>query len=479
MTENVYQFPDPETLPKNIEAEQALLGAILVNNDAHNLVASFLRPEHFSEAIHARIFEAVVALRAKGRLASPETLKLYFQQDETLKEIGGTVYLARLARAATTIINAGEYGRLVYENAQRRSLIKICLDTANNATQPAVDSTLRDELAGHIEECQNIFDGSTPDRKSVSTLPEAGRSSLKLLNLVRAGNGDPNAIPTGVPGIDRLTGGMRRGEFIVLGARPSVGKTAFAVQIAQNVGANGDGVAFFSLEMPTAILVPRFISSSLFTPSVRTPSYQQILRGDVLTSDMPAIEAVVKGFDEMPIIIDDAPGLSAVEVEARARVMASKFQAAGKRLGLVIVDHIHRMRGPSNQNRVAQFSEISSGLAEAAKRLDAPLLCLAQLNRSLESREEKRPTLADLRESGAIEQDADLVLFLYRDSYYLKRQPRGKTVFADMATDRALEAANDRLELIIAKQRSGPVDVVHLFADMATNAIRDLSEVSA
>ena len=323
---------------------------------------------------------------------------------------------------------------------------------------------------------QRLFDDST-ERKTAYTIGEAASATVERIARIRNGEVDRNAIPTGIAAIDRFTGGLHRNEYIVLSGRPSMGKTALGVQLAYNVAEKGGGAFYASLEMPVASLMPRFLSCRLWTPgTVSNVDYQSILRGDVTDQQMRWIESAAKEMKSWPLTIDDAPGLAAPELEARVQVAKSKLERNGRSLDLVVVDHLHKMRHPGAQSKVSEFTEISSRLAEMAKRLDCPVLALAQLNRGVESRDDKRPQLADLRESGSIEQDADVVLFCFRAAYYLERRRCDDP--NDEANRRAdLDAVSHRLELNIEKQRSGPIGPLELWCDMAANAVRDPADI--
>lgn len=293
---------------------------------------------------------------------------------------------------------------------------------------------------------------------------------------MRAGEPDRNAISTGIAALDAQTGGMHRGEYIILGGRPSMGKTALGVQLAYNVAQNGGGVFYASLEMPVPLLTPRIVACHLWMPGTQNIEYQAVLRGHLNEQQARFVASAADEMNHWPFIIDDAPGLSAGELEARALVSKSRLEQGGKSLDLVVVDHLHKMRHAGSQSKVAEYTEISARLAEIAKRLDCPVLALAQLNRAVEAREDKRPQLADLRESGSIEQDADTVLFVYRHAYYLERIRCTK---ADAEAGRLadLDAVRDKLEVIIEKQRSGPIGTVELFCAMAANVVRDPSDL--
>lgn len=251
-----------------------------------------------------------------------------------------------------------------------------------------------------------------------------------------------------------------------------MGKTALAVQLGYNVAEAGGGVFYASLEMPVALLTPRIASCRLWMPGAHNIHYQAILRGQLNEQQARFVASAANETKSWPFIIDDAPGLSAAELEARAMVAKSRIEQTGRTLDLVIVDHLHKMRHAGAQTKVTEYTEISSRLAEMAKRLDCPVLALAQLNRSVESRDDKRPQLSDLRESGSIEQDADTVLFVYRPGYYLERKRCAEPgAEADRLAD--LEAVQGKLEVIIEKQRSGPIGTVDLFCDVAANVVRD------
>jgi len=467
-----------EPLPHNIEAEQALLGSILAYSDSWPLVAHKLKPEQFYEGLHARIYEKVLELSGEGKFVSPVILKSHFEHDETLAEVGGFNYIARLVGAAGPRIGIPATADLIRCLADRRAVMRASQEMREAAAQETDASEFRKSLSAHITGLMSTFDG-TAERKTTFTLQEAGSDTLRRLEQLSAGTPDPNAVMTGLAELDEMTGGFRRGEYVVIGARPSMGKTALATQLALNVASRGSGVAYFSLEMPAPILTPRFLSARVWMPGIASPTYQDILRGkNILPEQRRHLASAVQEMASWPLIIEDEPGLSAAELEARARVIAAKLKAKGSGLDLVIVDHVHKMRSPGAQSRVAEYSDISAGLAEAAKRLNIPLIALAQLNRAVEGRDDKRPTLADLRESGAIEQDADVVAFLFRDAYYLERA-RGKNVAEDADRLCQLARCSNSLEVILAKQRSGPIGSIDLWADMGANVILDRSEAPA
>ncbi|HUQ36674.1 MAG TPA: DnaB-like helicase C-terminal domain-containing protein [Aestuariivirga sp.] len=474
---NVQQKPE-EMLPSNLEVEQAVLGSLLSDNALMYWpqVSGLLAPDHFAEPVHSRIFNALSTLCSAGKPATPLTLKSAFEKDETLQEIGGFVYLARLMSSAVPLLSLRPHAELLRDLSARRVVIEAATKLIEDAGTVTIDETFRPTLASHVEAMQALFDdGST--RKTTYTLAEASAAMVDRVTRIRSGEIDRNAIKTGIAALDRLTGGLHRGEYVILGGRPSMGKTALAVQLAYNIAEGGGGVFYASLEMPVPLLTPRLTSCRLWTPGAAVVSYQNLIRGLVNDMEMRWVESAAKEMKSWPLVIDDAPGLSAPELEARIQVAKSKMERNGKTLDLVIVDHLHKMRQPGQTSKVNEFTEISSRLAEMAKRLDCPVLALAQLNRSVESRDDKRPQLSDLRESGSIEQDADTVLFTYRPAYYLERQ---RLAGAAAESDRMAELADvkNKMEVLIEKQRSGPIGALDLWCDMAANVVRDPNQFS-
>jgi replicative DNA helicase len=458
-------------LPHNLEAEQALLGTLMASNDAIAIVAGVVRLEHFSEPVHARIMDAICKAHEAGSTASPLTLKPRFESDTTMAELGGWQYLVHLTANAVPSLSVEGLARQIRELAERRRIIAGCDDLAEAASDTSGETDHRKAAAEHISELSDLLDGSVR-RKHAFTLGEAADVVCERLDRMANGEADPNAIPSGISGLDEALGGLRRGAYNILAGRPSMGKTAVGVQVALNVASAGHGVAYFSLEMPATSLTERCIASRLWMPVADSIAYTSISRGDLNDRENRWVMQCRNDLDALPLVIDERPALSASEIEAQARVFASRFQRQGERLGLIVVDHIHKMTAPGFTRPVEVYTHVSARLADLAKRLDCPVLTLAQLNRSVESRDDKRPTLADLRESGAIEQDADAVIFCYRDAYYLERQScRSVEAEADRMAD--LAECQNRLELLVAKNRQGPIGTVDCWADMACNVVRD------
>lgn len=471
---------DYREVPHNIEAEQALLGAILVNNDACDRVSAFLEPEHFFEPVHQRIYEAASRLIRMGKLASPVTLKTFFERDETLAEIGGTAYLARLATAATTIINAQDYGRTIYDLAVRRRLINIGTDIVMSAYDAEVDER-PGELIENAE--QSLYELAETGKYGQGFQPfgSALTDAIDMAAAAYARDGGLSGISCGLADLDAKMGGLQRSDLIILAGRPAMGKTALATNIAYQVarnyrtetGADGsqqviDGavVAFFSLEMSAEQLATRIIAEQAAIASER------IRRGRITEDEFKRLVSVSQELQNLPLYIDDTGGLTIAQLAARARRVKRQHG-----LGLLVVDYLQLLAGSSRRSaegRVQEVSEITTGLKALAKELDVPILALSQLSRQVEQRDDKRPQLADLRESGSIEQDSDVVLFIFREEYYLqRRQPRENTS-EFFEWQEQMEKVTGVAEVIIGKQRHGPTGTVRLHFDATLTKFQNL-----
>ncbi|HTZ79970.1 MAG TPA: replicative DNA helicase [Stellaceae bacterium] len=460
------------TPPHNIEAEQALLGAILVNNQAYHRVAEFLRPEHFAEGVHGRIFAAIGKLIERGQIANPVTLKNLFDQDGALQEIGGAQYLARLAASVVTIINAADYGRTIHDLYLRRQLITLGEDVVNEAFAHDLERDARNQ----IEQAEKrLFDLATTGQYEggFRGFDEALADAILMAESAFQRSGRTTGVATGFTDLDKLLGGLHPSDLIILAGRPSMGKTALATNIAfyaakryrpaqatdgRKKAEDGAVVGFFSLEMSSEQLATRILSEESSVPSDR------IRRGDVSNDDFAKFVDASQQLAKVPIYIDDTPALSIAAVRTRARRLQRQ-----RGLDLIVIDYLQLLRGTgegtAGENRVQEISEITRGLKALAKELDVPVLALSQLSRAVEQREDKRPQLSDLRESGSIEQDADVVMFVYREEYYLSRaeptQRPEETIekFGDRH-DRWKERCEQvygLAEVMVAKQRHGPI----------------------
>ena len=472
--------------PHNIEAEQALLGAILVNNDAYHRVSEFLRAEHFFEPVHARIFEGCVQQIARGQLANPVTLKLLFEEDAALRELDGARYLGRLAHAAETIINAAEYGRIIHDLALKRGLIKVGEDTVNRAYEHTLQATGREQI--EIAEAELFALAQEGEsRGEFRTFPQVLTEAIKHIESAWHKVGKVSGVPTRLTGLDQKLGGLQPSDLLILAGRPSMGKTALAVTIAasaasaENVSAESAKarhrnyvVGVFSLEMSAEQLATRLLSGRGRIESDR------LRRGDIAEEDWPAVVRASQELGALPLFIDDTPALSIAALRTRARRL-KRTQG----LDLLVVDYLQLLRGTGAQsqaNRVQEITEITQGLKAMAKELNVPVLALSQLSRAVESREDKRPMLSDLRESGSIEQDADVVMFVFREEYYLsraiptQREGEGKEKFDLRYQEwfQRCQAVHNKAEVIIAKQRHGPIGNVQLQFDANFGQFNDL-----
>jgi replicative DNA helicase len=471
--------------PHNIEAEQALLGAVLVNNEAHDRVSGFLEAHHFFDPLHQQIYETLSKLIASGKQATPITLKTFFENAEPI-DANLTVpqYLGRLAANAATIINARDYGRTIHDLATRRQLILIGEDLANAAYDSPVDFPPKEQ----IEEAETrLYALAETDKygQGFQNFNLALKNAVEMANNAYQRDGGLSGIATHFSGIDGKMGGLQASDLIVLAGRPSMGKTALATNIAFNVararhqaraqkpdldpsdpGLDGAVVGFFSLEMSAEQLATRILSEQAAIPS------EKIRRGMISEPEFKQLVTASQEMAAIPLYIDQTGGISIAQLAARARRLKRQHG-----LGLLIVDYLQLMTGSSKRgdNRVQEVSEITTGLKALAKELSVPIVALSQLSRAVENREDKRPQLSDLRESGSIEQDADIVMFVYREEYYLERlKPQeGTAEFQDWMSK--MQLVSGKAEVIIGKQRHGPIGTVQLQFDGSVTRFSDLA----
>ncbi|PZQ18045.1 MAG: replicative DNA helicase [Ancylobacter novellus] len=459
--------PQYRQAPHNVEAEQALLGAVLVNNDAFWRVSDFLSPEHFYEGLHARIYEIASSLVRAGKAATPVTIKTFLPVDLDLGGMTAPQYLARLAAEATTVLNAEDYGRTIYDLALRRSLIGIGEDVVNVAYDAPVDATPRDQ----IEDAERkLFALAETGRYGggFQTFSNALKTAVDMAAAAYKRDGGLSGVATGLSDLDRLMGGLQASDLIILAGRPGMGKTSLATNIAYNIAKayqgetqpdgrtktmNGGIVGFFSLEMSAEQLATRIIAEQAEISS------SKIRRGAITEHEFFKLTEAVAEMQRSPLFIDETGGISIAQLAARARRLKRS-----KGLDLLVVDYLQLLSGSSKKgdNRVQEMTEITTGMKALAKELNVPIIALSQLSRQVESREDKRPQLSDLRESGSIEQDADVVLFVFREEYYVKnKMPReGTPEFDQWMTE--MDNVHGKAEVIIGKQRHGPTGTVTL-----------------
>jgi replicative DNA helicase len=477
---NVTRLPGAEDIrlrepPHNFEAEQALLGAILINNAAYQRVAEFLRPEHFADPLHGKLYDSLARLIERGQVVSAVTLKTYVEQDEDMKAVGGAAYLARLAAASVHVIDAAAFGRTVHDLYLRRQLIDIGETVVNGAFSSDVEETALAQI--EVAE-KKLYDLASTGQTEGGFKPfrAALAESMVAAEAAYHRAGQLTGVATGLFQLDQLLGGLHKSDLIILAGRPSMGKSSLATNIGFNAAkayredivdgaprvVDGAVVGFFSLEMSAEQLATRMISEQATIPS------EKIRKGELISSDFDRVLSVSHELEHLNFFIDDTPALSIAALRTRARRLKRTHG-----LGLLIVDYL-QLLAPSGkarqENRVQEVSEITRGLKTLAKELDVPVLALSQLSRAVEQREDKRPQLADLRESGSIEQDADVVMFIYRDEYYLMREePKRRTDESDQRFNERHDAWKQRCEqmygkaeVIVAKQRHGPTGIVRL-----------------
>ncbi len=463
--------PEPDTLPHNIEAEQQLLGAILTNNDVYDRISSVVKPVHFFDPVHQRIFERAAARIVKNALASPVTLKPFFEDDAGLKELGGPAYMVRLAGAAISAYAARDYAQMIYDLAVRRELISLGRDIASAAAKVEIENEPKDQIIEAEQRLYKLAEQGSAERGFQSFL-KAALDSVNMANAAHQRGGGLAGISTGLIDLDKKLGGLHPSDLLILAGRPSMGKTSLATNIAFNVakahkhGRLPDGtegsveggiVGFFSLEMSSEQLASRVLSEASEVPS------ELIRRGDLTDDQMRKFIEAAKDLESCPLYIDDTPALPINQVAARARRLKRTHG-----LDVLIIDYLQLLKGSSKENRVQEVSEITQGLKAIAKELNIPVIALSQLSRQVESREDKRPQLSDLRESGSIEQDADVVMFVFREEYYVEREKPsehddskdGQSKYNAWADK--LQKCGGKAEVIIGKQRHGPIGTVEL-----------------
>jgi replicative DNA helicase len=472
------------TAPHNIEAEQALLGAILVNNEAFYRVSDFLEPRHFFEPVHQNLYEIAGSLIRVGKIANPVTLKTFLPADVDIAGLTVSQYLARLAAEATTVINAADYGHTIYDLSIRRSLIVLGEEMVNVAFDAPVDFAPRDQIEDAERRLYELAETGKYDG-GFQRFAAALTTAVDMAARAYQRDGRLSGLATGLHDLDRMMGGLQPSDLIIVAGRPGMGKTSIATNIAYNIArawrgdvrpdghidtVNGGIVGFFSLEMSAEQLATRIISEQTEIPSYR------IRRGEIDPSDFDRIASVAREMESIPLYIDETGGLAIAQLAARARRLKRQ-----RGLDLLVIDYVQLLQGSTRraaEGRVQEVTEITTGLKALAKELNVPILACSQLSRQVESRDDKRPQLSDLRESGSIEQDADVVLFVFREEYYLKnKEPRaGTDEHFKWQTD--MELVHGKAELIIGKQRHGPTGTVQLQFKADVTRFSDLADES-
>ena len=457
--------------PSNLEAEQALLGSILVNNDIIDEISNIINPVSFYDPAHTKVYEVIETLNNKGMIANPITLKNYFEKDNMLNEVGGTEYLVKLTRFSGSTKQAIDYAKIIHEMYLRRELVLIS-DNLSSETLNAKEQSAEKIIEGTEK---SLFDLAERGSFSQSFLKfnQALDQTIEMATLAMKNDKGIVGVPTGLKDLDEKLGGLHKSDLVILAGRPSMGKTALATNIAYNAAQDimsrqeKSSVAFFSLEMSSEQLSTRILSEQARIKS------DDIRRGKVTEEEINRYIETSRNIYNLPLFIDETPAITIATLCNRARRIKRLFGVS-----LVVVDYIQLMRAGSNRsdNRVQEISEITQGLKALAKELGVPVLALSQLSRAVEQRDDKQPQLADLRESGSIEQDADVVMFVYREEYYLERkQPKlGSIEHAEWQSK--MNDVNGLADIILGKQRHGPTGTIKVEFEGIYTKFKDLTK---
>ncbi len=458
--------------PSNLEAEQALLGSILVNNDIIDEIANIVNSTTFYDPAHTKIYEVIETLNNKGMIANPITLKNFFEKDNMLNEVGGTEYLVKLTRFSSSTKQAIDYAKVIHEMHLRRELVLIS-DNLSNETLNSKEVSA-EKIIETTE--KSLFDLAERGSFSQSFLKfnQALDQTIEMATMAMKSDRGIVGVPTGLSDLDSKLGGLHKSDLVILAGRPSMGKTALATNIAYHAAQTilsrqeKSSVAFFSLEMSSEQLSTRILSEQARIKS------DNIRKGQVTEEEINRYIETSRNIYNLPLFIDETPAITIATLSNRARRIKRLFG-----LNLIVVDYIQLMRAGSNSRndgRVQEISEITQGLKALAKELSVPVLALSQLSRAVEQRDDKQPQLADLRESGSIEQDADVVMFVYREAYYLERkQPKlGSIEHAEWQSK--MNDVNGLADIILGKQRHGPTGIVKVEFEGIYTKFKDLNK---
>jgi len=458
-------------MPCNIEAEQAVIGSILISNDIYDEISPILDSDKFFDPIHVKIYATIEKLISKGLLANPITLKNHFENNEGLKELGGQEYLIKITKFSTSTKQAIDYANIVQEMHIRRELIKISESVLYEASNNNEVSTSGDEIIQNAE--KSLFDLAERGHfnQSIMKFESALKQTIEMAKSAYQNDEGIVGVPTGLTDLDSRLGGMHNQDLIIIAGRPSMGKTALATNIAfhaaKNIERKGSKstVAFFSLEMSSEQLSTRILSEQ---SRIRS---NDIRRGKVSEKEFEQFIETSKNIFQLPLYIDETPAITIAAISNRARRIKRLFG-----LELIVVDYIQLMKssGKKEYNRVQEISEITQGLKALAKELNVPVLALSQLSRAVEQRDDKKPQLADLRESGSIEQDADVVMFVYREAYYIERKEPTLGSVEHAEWQQKMDEISSLAEIIISKQRHGPTGNVKVEFEAMYTKFKDL-----
>ena len=438
----------PDAMPSNVEAEAALIGAVMFDNRLVDALASEIDPGDFYEPLHGRLFQSICAIAATGASANPISLKPHFEHDEAIKSLGGVSYLAKLMGSGVASLGAKDFARQIRELRQRRDIIDCALDMQRQAADISSGNTPIDLVAG----LEGALDGITRTHGDASDVTMAQCTASVIDDLQNGENGFASGC---LPALDDRTGSLEAGDFVIVAGRPGMGKTALAISYALGVARQGKGVLFVSLEMPKVKLGQRMIADQCFEMGIPV-DFRSIIRRDVTMDQVRSIKAAQTELDKLPLRIIDAGTLKVGNLAARVRRWKKRFEAIGAPLELVVVDYLQKVQPDTKgQGRYEHVTEVSDALDRMAKDNECAVMALAQLSRAVEQRPDKRPQMSDLRESGQIEQDADLVMLLYRDEYYLLADEPEKHADNRQVWESAMLQAQGKIEIIVAKSRNG------------------------
>lgn len=460
--------------PFNLELEQALLGAALVNNEVVHRVADIIRPEHFFDGLHETIFDAICETVEANRIANPLTLKARFEDFPPVGDLTVPQYLGRLAGQASTILNAQDYARAIVDLSARRRLILVGEEMVNEAYDLSVDVKPQVLIEDAERKLFEIAEKARGARDEI-TFADASASALKDACEAYQSGGKMRGLSTGFADLDARLGGLQKSDLIILAGRPSMGKTALAINIAWNVAREGLAVDFRSLEMGSGQLAMRILSSVSGIPG------DKLVRGTTTEEEIRSVIDAQRRVANTPLLIDESGGLSIAALAARARRAKRKHGTE-----LIVIDYLQLMAGNkrARDGRVQEVTEITTGLKALAKELQVPIIALSQLNRSVEGRTEKRPQLSDLRESGSIEQDADVVMFVYREEYYVEREEPERPGPGDLGGpvcdkhaewQRRLDKVKGKAEVVVGKHRHSQVGIVPMAFNGPLTQFSDLA----
>jgi len=457
-------------MPCNIEAEQAVIGSILVSNDIYDEVSPLIDSQKFFDPVHVKLYATIEKLISKGLLANPITLKNHFENNEGLKELGGQEYLIKITKFSTSTKQTIDYANIIQEMHIRRELIKIS-ETVLDEASTDVESSSGEQIIQNTE--KSLFDLAERGHfnQSFMKFENALKQTIEMARSAYQNEEGIVGVPTGLTDLDSRLGGLHKQDLVIIAGRPSMGKTALATNIAfhaaKNIEKKGSKstVAFFSLEMSSEQLSTRILSEQ---SRIRS---NDIRRGKVSEKEFEKFIETSKNIFELPLYIDETPAITIAAISNRARRIKRLFG-----LELIVVDYIQLMRaaGMKEYNRVQEISEITQGLKALAKELDVPVLALSQLSRAVEQRDDKKPQLADLRESGSIEQDADVVMFVYREAYYLERKEPSLGSIEHAEWQQKMDEISRVAEIMIGKQRHGPTGNVKVEFEAMYTKFKDL-----